>query len=250
MAFSFNIDSVSPNTVSTLNDEIIVNLKITNLPNPSYFKAAIKYGNSYIGYLNSNGEWIKINSLTKDNDEDYCLNYIYVSDLNITDLQIVIKTGEEILPGDYEIKAHRFTESCNYTESENTQIVNFNFPSPTPTATPTPSPTLTPTPTSSPTFTPTLTSTPKPVNSPTSTPKPTSTAKSQETKTNVLAARKELDSLEEDTKEENIELKTNRSFPILALIFIFGGALLIGISLFPLAKDFLKRYNKKHEEKN
>lgn len=260
MAFSFNIDSVAPNQVSAYEDEILVNLKITDLPSASYFKAAIKYGNSYVGYINSDGEWIKTNSLSKDKDEDYCSNYVYVSDLGTTDLQIIIKTGEEIAAGNYEIKAHRFTESCSsYSEASNSQIVNFNFPtptpSPTPTPTPAPTPTITPTPTLSSTSTPistikpTLQATSKPTQTPKSTPNSSDTNSS---KSNVLAARDELRSESEvnNISDKKINEKSKKSFPILALLFIFGGALLIGVSLFPLAKNFIKSYNEKHGEKD
>ncbi len=168
-AFSFNIESFSPASVSSKDGEINVNLSITDLPNESYFRVAWQKleGGSYFGFVkNNNGEWIEIKPLSGD-----CLQYYKVSDTSTTAISLITKIGEntDILPGIYRLKAHRFTAgSCSNTASDNEVEITVN------TSTPTPSPTSAPTATniltSSKTPTPTKTPTPiKSVSTPTNT---------------------------------------------------------------------------------
>lgn len=166
-AFSFSIDSLSSITISSGEQEVDVNLSITDLPSESYFRVAIQKqtGGTYYGYVkNNNGDWVAIQPLSGD-----CSTYYRVTDTSQTTLQLKFKIGSnDIDNGSYYIKAHRFTSTgnCSSTKASNDYPVTVSFSTPTPT--PTPVSTSTPTPTPVPTST--KSPTPKP-----STPKPTST---------------------------------------------------------------------------
>lgn len=157
-AFSFQISSVSPSSVSDINQEIQVNLDIVDLPSDSYFRVAFQKesGASYFGQIkNNSGTWVDIKSLSSP-----CQDYYFISETASTSATILLRIGTDGKePGDYQIKAHRFTAtSCSSTEAQNTSSVSLNLPSPSvaPTSSPVP-----------------ITSTPKP----SSTPKPTNTPK-------------------------------------------------------------------------
>lgn len=165
--FSFNIASVSATIITSLDQEITVNLNITSLPSESYFRVALQKesGGSYLGYIkNNNGDWSAIQSLSGD-----CTIYNKITDLSTTSLDLKFKSGEDatIDNGNFRLKAHRFTKTCtSYTEAINYYSMVLSVP------TPIPSPTLIPTLTSIPTQTPSSTPSPSPTKFPTSTPIP------------------------------------------------------------------------------
>ncbi len=152
-AFSFKIDQVIPDNVSSKNEEVLVNLSIKDLPGESYFRVAFQKsdGANYFGYIkNVLGDWIKVN-------ENDCKKFYYVADKNITNLQIFLKIGEDtsVESGLYNIKAHRYTATCSsLTATSNSAQINFVFPTSTPTQIPSPTlnllSTKTPTPTGEP----------------------------------------------------------------------------------------------------
>ena len=152
-AFSFKIDQVIPDNVSSKNEEVLVNLSIKDLPSESYFRVAFQKsdGANYFGYIkNVVGDWIKVN-------ENDCKKFYYVADKNITNLQIFLKIGEDtsVESGLYNIKAHRYTATCSsLTATSNSAQINFVFPTSTPTQIPSPTlnllSTKTPTPTGEP----------------------------------------------------------------------------------------------------
>ena len=163
-AFSFNILSVSTATINSGNQEITVELSISDLPSESYFRVALQKtsGGSYFGYIqNNNGDWATIQSLSGD-----CSIYYKVTDTNTSSLQLKYKVGDDttIDSTSYKLKAHRFTKTCtSYTEATNSADMTLNFPTPTPTPTPTTqSSTATPTPAKTPSPSPIKTTTPSP----------------------------------------------------------------------------------------
>ncbi len=181
-AFSFNISSISTDSISSQEQEIIADISINDLPSESYFRVAWQAasGRPYFGYIkNDKGSWIKVKP-----DQD-CKNYYKVSDTTTTSLSIIAKIGEDnnINNGNYLLKARRYTSNCSDTDSQPISIqINLPMPtsSPTVTLTPTNSPTITKTPTPSksptPTKTPTPTKVPTPTKTPTLTPTPKSTS--------------------------------------------------------------------------
>lgn len=165
-AFSFEIKSVQPNSVSSKSQEVEVVLDIKGLPSESYFRVGWQKqeGDPYFGYIkNNSGEWVKVISLSGD-----CSNYFRVSQTGDSQVTLLTKIGDDadLISGSYLIKGHRFTSSCSATASTNTQTITVNLPDPTATPTLTPPP-----PTSEPTLTPTPTEVPA-----TATPLPTNTA--------------------------------------------------------------------------
>lgn len=168
--FSFNISKIEPVQVATKDQEIKIDISITDLPSESYFIVGWqKNGNGqYIGYTKGeNDNWVAINSLSSDN----CNGYPKITDTSITSLTLTSKIGDydNIDNTDYLIKVFRFTSSCkSYKDSDNNIIVAVSLPVPTPTPDPTPDPTL------NPTLNPTLhlTATPKPTPTKYPTPKP------------------------------------------------------------------------------
>lgn len=185
-AFSLSISSINPDSISSNEQEVTVNVNINDLPSESYFRIAWQEssGNSYFGYMkNNNDDWVKVES-----GQD-CKNYYKISDLSTTFLVLLTKVGDEniINNGNYLLKVRRYTASCStYKDSEPVSIqVNL----PTPTSAPTPTFTPTSTPTNTPAPTPTRTPTPVPTSLPSS---PTSKPPTPTTKptTAVLAAAK------------------------------------------------------------
>ncbi|MBW7960002.1 lamin tail domain-containing protein [Patescibacteria group bacterium] len=145
-SFSFEIEKVEPGIIRSVDDEILVNLNVTDLPKGgSYFRVSFQKPDSgYFGYLkNDKEEWVKIGAL-KDN----CLNY-YFAEGQTFSLKIPLKVGsdENIDSGPYFVKAHRYTTGCSYTLASNTVFpsVQIEIPTPTPTQNPTPTTVTTPT---------------------------------------------------------------------------------------------------------
>lgn len=200
---SFQVTQAMPNIIHTQEEEVAVNLTITDLPSESYFRVAFQKsdGGDYFGYIkNELGVWTKINSLSGD-----CSGYYKVSDVATTTIQIVLKVGNDNNPtnGMYRIRGHRLTTSCssNTVSSEGSPIeVEVSLPTPTPTATPTETPTPDPTATSTPTVTPTSTpaKTSTPAATKTATPKP-------KTPTPTPASSPQINLLGEETGEFNLE---------------------------------------------
>lgn len=175
--FSYQINSVTPNEVTSIEQVVTINLTLTNLPTgDNYFRASWQKssGDNYFGYVkNQNSEWVKVQSLSSD-----CKSYYKVSDNSVTTLTLETKIGDVITTenGDYSIKVHRFTSGCSYNDPVSTTIkINLPLPTPTNTPVPTESPTNTPTPAPAPTSTPKPAS---PTDKPTAVPtkKPTSTS--------------------------------------------------------------------------
>lgn len=155
-AFSFKIASLSTEIISSTEEAILVNLLITDLPGDSYFRVAFQKqnGSPYFGYIKNNlDQWVKVS--------ENCNNFYFINNKSTNELTIPLKIVDyNIESGTYNIKAHRYTSSCNYTSSINSLPIEIIFPSPTPTLTPiaTINPTITPLLT--PTITPSLTPTP------------------------------------------------------------------------------------------
>lgn len=172
-AFTFEVVGATPTVITSKEDVVVVTLSITDLPSESYFRVAWQEsgGKPYFGYIkNDKGEWTQIKSLSSGD----CGDYYKVSDLSTSSIQLEVKMGQDsdVLPGQYLLKAHRFTASCSsYTASSEASdtSVTANIPTPTPTLTATPIPTPTPIPTKTPTPSPLATKKP--------TPKPTATSK-------------------------------------------------------------------------
>ncbi len=170
-AFSFNIESAEPTTISSKEQPVTVRLSLSDLPTgDSYLRVAWQEseGASYFGYMQNNaGDWVPIQSLKSD-----CKGYFKVpSSATIATLSAKIGEDTVINPGTYILKAHRFAAGCSY--SDITPEVNISVAIPT--STPTPAPTATPGPTATPTPTNTPTPMPTKVFTPTNTPMPSPT---------------------------------------------------------------------------
>ncbi len=158
-AFSLKVASLSANVISSTEEAILVNLQITDLPSDSYFRVAFQKqeGAFYFGYIKNHlNQWIKVS--------DNCNNF-YFTNKSTTELTIPLKIGDyTIESGTYNIKAHRYTISCNSTVSINSLPIEIILPSPTPTLTSTltPSQNYSPTPLPTPTSTLIPTITPSP----------------------------------------------------------------------------------------
>ena len=253
-AFSLNISSITPDSVSYNEQEVTVNVSISGLPSESYFRIAWQEssGKPYFGYMkDNNGDWVRIES-----SQD-CKNYYKVSDTGTASLTLITKIGEEntINNGLYLLKARRYTASCSsYTDSDPFSI-QINLPTPTPTNVPN-SPTLTNTPT------------PKPTNSPTPTPKPTVTPTiiktiSKTPASNAANATPTIISSEikdvlgnstkssvdkfEEPKKENKKEKLQENNNLLPIIFISIGVVFllacVIVFLYPNIKDYLNKQN-------
>lgn len=179
-SFSFNISSPSATLITSGGQEVDVSINITDLPSESYLRVSLQKegGGSYFGYIkNNNNEWSKILALNSD-----CTGYFKVSDLSTTLVNLKYKIGDDIIldNGNYLLKAHKFTKTCNsYSDSTNSISFVVTLPTPTPTISPTNPPTQAPTtaPTASPTAkpSPTKSPTPKPTVSATPTEEPETT---------------------------------------------------------------------------
>ncbi|GIW61414.1 MAG: hypothetical protein KatS3mg089_0266 [Patescibacteria group bacterium] len=245
-AFSFHIESIDPESVSSNDQEITVRLTLVDLPSESYFRIGWQEasGKPYFGYVKNNtGEWVKV-----DASQD-CKNYYHVSDLSTQSLVLVTKVGQEnaVDNGEYLLKARRYTASCSsYTDSEPI-TVQVNLPTPTSTPTPTSPPEPTSTPTRIPTPTPTSTKTPTPsplkmALSPTTiTTNVVSSLRQQkdeEDKKMIVAEEKKFsyptsilgikDKKDDSQKNNNSSKKESTFFPV-NLIFILAGIIFLVI---------------------
>ncbi len=139
-AFSFRISNIDRDTLESIDDEVLVDLEISDLPSESYFRVAFqkKDGGTYFGYMkNDLGNWVKSSSDCKD--------FYHLTDKTTTSLQIPLKIGEgESESGSFYIKGHRYTASCTSTVSTNSAEIQFAFPTPIATPSATPQPTLEP----------------------------------------------------------------------------------------------------------
>lgn len=137
-SFNFVISEVSPSTVTSKDQEIDVKIKVESLPSgESFFRASIKSGNSYLGYMqNNSGNWVKMGSLTSDSRYGYCVNYYKISTDGEYVLKIKVGSDNDLANGKYTVKVHRFTSSCasySYSSEETDFEVEINLPTPTPT---------------------------------------------------------------------------------------------------------------------
>jgi len=146
-AFSFWENKITPETISSKDEEVIVELSITDLPSESYFRVALQKsdGTDYFGYMkNDLGEWVKAS------DKD-CSKFYHATDTATTNLEILLKIGDyEVESGVYNIKAHRYTSSCkSNTAAINSFPIEIALPTntPTPKSSPTPTSPFLPTPT-------------------------------------------------------------------------------------------------------
>lgn len=244
--FSFHIESIDPESVSSNEQEITVRLTLVDLPSESYFRIGWQEasGKPYFGYVkNDTGEWIKVNA-----NQD-CKNYYHLSDLSTQSLVLITKIGEEnaVNNGEYLLKARRYTASCSsYTDSEPISV-QVNLPTPTSTPTPTSPPEPTSTPTRIPTPTPTSTKTPTPsplkmALSPTTiTTNVVSSLRQQkdeEDKKMIVAEEKKFsyptsvlgikDKKDDSQKNNNSSKKESTFFPV-NLIFILAGIIFLVI---------------------
>jgi len=143
-AFNFYISGVEPVQVSSKEDIIDVRIVVNSLPSgDSFFKAGIKNSNSYIGYIkNSDGDWVKIGSLSSDKNNGACKSYFKITSDGEYILKIKIGDDNDLPNGEYVIKAFRFTSSCSsYSDSSETEAFKINVALPIPTPSPTPLPT-------------------------------------------------------------------------------------------------------------
>ena len=172
-AFSFNIDSIDPTTVSSKEQTVTVQISLANLPaGDSYLRLSWQESDNkpYFGYMQNNaGDWVFIQPLSGD-----CTKYYKVSSVTtVATLSAKIGEDTDINPGTYTLKAHKFTPACSYSSITPTASILVAIPTATPTPAPTGTPTPTPTPTSTPTPRPTATPLAKPDPAPQDTPTPT-----------------------------------------------------------------------------
>lgn len=246
-AFSLNISSITPDSVSYNEQEVTVAVNINNLPSESYFRIAWQEasGKPYLGHMkNNNGDWVKVES-----SQD-CKNYYKVSDITTASLILVTKVGEEnvINNGSYLLKIRRYTASCSsYTDSDSIAIL-VNFPTPTPiptiTNTPTPKPTNSPTPTvtNTPTVTKSISKTPA-SNAANATP----TIISFENKDVLGNATQSSSNNSKSSKEEDKIANISESNNFLPIIFIsIGVVFLLACAIvffYPNIKNYLNKRN-------
>jgi hypothetical protein len=225
-AFSMNINSLTPTSVSSNEQEVTVTASISGLPNPSYFRAAWQKssGDTYFGYVkNNSGDWVKVQT-----DQD-CKNYYSVSDTTTTTLTLVTKIGDDNDPqnGSYSIKLRRYTASCGSNSDSDPFSISINLPTPPPT--PTPNPPQTPTPSQAPDPTPTPLKTPTPTPTRKPTPKPTPTPSPE-----VLGSQTDnpTPSTEAFVSTPTPPSPSKFKTPIVAGVFIGLGIILVGAAGF------------------
>lgn len=244
-AFSFSITSIDPQSITSVDQEVLVNISIEDLPTgDSYFRAGWDSGNSYVGYIqNNSGSWIKLNPLSGD-----CLNY-YKIDTSTTSATLKIKIGNDsnISNGNVDIKAHRITSTCASNTASNAIASQVTLPTvaPTPSPSPTPAPTQKPS-TPAPTASPTKSPTPKPT--PTKVPSPTPSENPDETVSpvpEVLSENTEISDPETPAATAIVKSKTDSkgNFPVIA-----GGIIALGASLMGYAG--YSAYRSAHPKEN
>ena len=248
-AFSFEIDSVFPEKITSKEEEVLVKLKIKDLPSESYFRVSFQKNDKarYFGFMkNDRDEWVEAGTL---NIAD-CNKFYYVSDLTTENLEIYLKLGkDDIEPGVYNIKAHRYTSSCGSSPkiSGNSAQVEIFVPTHPPSPTLGPTPSLTPKPSFSPTLFPspaaTFTRTQKP--SALSSPGPSSTPMALEFSENNLTptptstpdyfadtqATPTVLGLSDGNDVNNLQKKKT---PFVAVAMIASGAGLLGFGIISL----------------
>lgn len=233
-AFSFSITGVSSSTITSKDQEVTVNLSITDLPSgDSYFRVGWESGSSYVGYIrNNNGDWVKLGSLSSDKDSLGCLNY-YKINTSTSSAELKLKIGSDIdLPnGDINIKAHRFTSTCGSYIGSGSFVTAINLPTPTPSPTPTPTSTPSSTATPTPVPTPTKTPMPIPIKTPTLRPTPSPIDTSQP---EILGESTALPTIIPISDSKTSE--SSNKFPILAFVLIGVGIIFIGLSGFMVYK--------------
>lgn len=229
-AFTMNINSIDPPSISTNEQEVTVTASISGLPNPSFFRIAWQKasGDTYFGYVkNNSGDWVKI-----ETDRD-CRNYYSVSDVNTNSLTLIAKIGDDNNPvnGSFTMKLRRYTATCGSNSDSAPFPVEINLPTPTPTQTPTPTPAPTNSPTPAPPATPTTSPTKSPVPRPTATPTPLILgSETDNPQVDILALGDSLKTPSPTPAQTS--KKSNLAFPIIAGIFTASGLALVGAAFF------------------
>lgn len=255
-ATDFSITQAIPSIISTISEEIQVNILINELPEgDSYFRAGFNSGGTNVGYIKVNDNWIKLKTLTQDKEDLQCTNYYKINSTG--QYTLLLKIGEDniISNSNVVLKAYRFTSTCGSYIASNEQTpieVNINLPTPTPTATPTDTPTSTPTPTptdtptSNPTATPTKTPspTPKVTKFPTPTPDESEPSLISSAEASVLGLR---ENLKEDPTDTPLPQDSKGGFNLFSILLMISGGLFIFLAGFGLIKRFKRDYNKEGE---
>lgn len=147
-AFDFNILGVSPRDISSKEQEIEVKVKVESLPSSSvsFFRVSIKKGNTFVGYMRNNyDDWVKVGSLTADEDNNLCSRYYRVDSDGEYTFKMKVGSDTDITNGEYLVKAHRFPFNHNNSgkcgdpsvSSEQSEFkVNLVFSTPSPTQSP------------------------------------------------------------------------------------------------------------------
>lgn len=246
-AFSFQISSISPSTISSKDQEVTVNVTLSDLPGESYFRAEFQQssGSQYFGYSKDNsGNWIKV-----DANMD-CKSYYKVSDVTTTSLVLSLKIGTDNNPtnGTNNVRVRRYTNTCGSSDDSDPVNIDFTLPTPTPSPTPTPTSTPSPSPTKAPTPTPapTKSPTPKPTTKPSPTPEETEEPESTPEVLSIASENEETPEPEESSEPQASENK----FPVAAIPLIGGGVGMIGFATYPFIKDKLKGYNDRRDSQN
>ncbi len=147
-AFNFYISDVNPKEVFSKEQEIEVKVVVESLPisSDSFFRVSIKKGNSFVGYMMINNEWVKMGSLSSDKENNLCTRYYKVNSDGVYDFRLKIGSDVEIANGEYIVKVHRFpynyngSGKCGDYDSSEEQVefkVNVILPTPSPTPAPT-----------------------------------------------------------------------------------------------------------------
>lgn len=238
-AFALSINSIQPDSVNSIEQEVVVDFKIQDLPSDSYFRAEWQEssGATYFGYVKNNfGDWVRVES-----GQD-CKNYFFIN-TSTTSATLITKVGDGDKPvnGTYSIKVRRYTSTCSSYKDSDPVSISINLPTPTPTSTPTPTPTATATPTATPTKTPTPTPTKSPTPIPTTTSSPTSTPEQL-----VLGVQETNNTFTPQASPEE-EVVPGKKFPVFPVILIVTGFLLIFGAIFFFITGFKKTPTKSRE---
>lgn len=131
---AFNIDSVSPTTITSPDEVITLSVSATNLDNiQQYFQAAItKEGESdYFGFTNNGTDWKKYESKP---DYTTCYPFTPINKIWSGQIQAKIDTTDSGYdgPGNYTIKLIKYITSSSGASSNNTATININLVSDSP----------------------------------------------------------------------------------------------------------------------